>query len=337
MFVIKKSISLKEYNTFGVDVQTSYYANANTIEKVIFSINFASYNRLPILAQGAGSNTLFTSNYEGIIVHPAIKSISVVEDGPNEVIVRVGAGVVWDEFVDYCVGKGFGGVENLSHIPGDVGAAPVQNIGAYGVEVKDVIYKVEAIDIESRKPVEILPADCNFGYRSSIFKHEQRGKSIITYVLFKLKKKPEFVLGYGNLSAEVERLGEVSLQSIRQAVINIRTNKLPDTKILGSAGSFFKNPVVPMAVYNILKQQYDQMPMYAVSDEEVKIPAGWLIEQCGWKGKRVGNCGVYDKQALILVNYGGATGSEIINLAHSIQNSVKEKFGIAIDMEVNEV
>lgn len=335
MFVIKKGISLKEFNTFGVDVSTQFYAQANTLEKIIFSINFASYNHLSILPQGAGSNTLYTSDYQGIIVHPAIKCINIAEDLPQEVIVRCGAGVAWDDFVEYCVSKGLYGVENLSHIPGDVGAAPVQNIGAYGVELKDVVHKIDAIDIETRKSVVFKPEECQFGYRSSIFKHELRGRVIITHVWFKLKRKSSFTIDYGNLRQEVEALGEPSLQTVRQAVINIRSNKLPDPRQLGSAGSFFKNPIVEVSRYNAISEQYSDVPKYDISAQAVKIPAGWLIEQCGWKGKRVGNCGVYPKQALILVNYGGATGQEILNLAHLVKNDVKQKFQIDLDFEVN--
>lgn len=337
MFVIKKNISLKEYNTFGINVSSLYFANANTIEKIIFAINFASYNQIPTLVLGGGSNTLFTNNYNGVVIHPSIKSLNVVDEIGSEVILRVGAGVLWDEFVTYCVNRGFYGVENLSNIPGDVGAAPVQNIGAYGVEVKDSIFKIDAVDIETRKPFEISPAECNFGYRSSVFKHELRCKSVITYVWFKLKRKADFVLDYGNLRGEVEQLGEVNLANVRQAVINIRTRKLPDPKELGSAGSFFKNPVVPIEQYNALQQKFADVPMFKVSDEQVKIPAGWLIEQCGWKGKRVGNCGVHSNQALVLVNYGDATGQEVLDLAKSIQNSVANKFGVSIDAEVNVV
>lgn len=336
MFVIKKNISLKELNTFGIDVSAAFYAHANTIEKIIFAINFASYNQIPVLVQGGGSNTLFTGDYEGVVIHPAIKSVNIVDDLPDSAIVRAGAGVVWDEFVEYCVGKGLYGIENLSSIPGDVGAAPVQNIGAYGVELKDTIYKIDAIDSATRKPFEITPDECGFGYRDSIFKRE-KGKAIITYVWFKLSKTPQFTLNYGNLSEEVERLGGATLQNVRAAVTNIRAQKLPDPKELGNAGSFFKNPVVPMQTYQAIKQQNPDAPMFPVSDEQVKLPAGWLIEQCGWKGKRMGRCGVYDKQALVLVNHGEATGAEVIELAQSIQKSVRDRFGVEIEMEVNVV
>lgn len=335
MFVIKKNISLKRYNTFGIDVETSYYAKANTVEKVLYAINFASYNRIPIYVLGGGSNILLTQNFDGVIINPAIQGITLAEDRPDEVVLRAGAGVCWDSFVDFCVERGFYGVENLSNIPGNVGAAPIQNIGAYGVEAKDSIVKVEAIQIDARKSFELTNAECRFGYRDSIFKQELKGKSIVTYVWFKLAKSAELQVGYGNLEDELTRLGDRSLKSVRQAVINIRTAKLPDPAVEGNAGSFFKNPVIGRELFNSISQKHPNAPSYSISDDSVKIPAGWLIEQCGWKGKRVGHCGVHANQALVLVNYGQATGAEILNLAKSIQDSVRSEFNITLDMEVN--
>lgn len=335
MFVIKKNISLKRFNTFGIDVSTNYYAKANTVEKVLYAINFASYNRVPIYVLGGGSNILLTRNYDGVIINPAIQGITLMEDLADEVILKVGAGVNWDNFVAYCVEKGYGGVENLSNIPGNTGAAPIQNIGAYGVEAKDCILKVEGVQIDSRKIIELNNSECRFSYRDSIFKQELKGKVIVTYVWFKLTKNTVLQTNYGNLDEEINRLGEKTLKSVRQAVINIRTAKLPDPNVLGNAGSFFKNPVVETFHFEKIKSKYPNVPSYPVSEDLVKIPAGWLIEQCEWKGKRVGNCGVHANQALVIVNYGESTGEEIFALAQSVQSSVNQQFGIQLDMEVN--
>lgn len=335
MFVIKKNISLKGHNTFGIDVSAAYYAKANTVEKVLYAINFASYNQVPIYVLGGGSNILLIDNFDGVIINPAIQGISIVEDMANDVVLRVGAGVVWDSFVEFCVDRNLYGVENLSEIPGNVGAAPIQNIGAYGVEAKDSILKVEGVGIENRKIFELNNSECKFGYRDSIFKQELKGKVIITYVWFKLSKNKNLQTGYGNLEDELSRIGECTLQSVRRAVINIRTAKLPDPKELGNAGSFFKNPIIELSHFETIKAKYPTVPSYPVSENFVKVPAAWLIEQCGWKGKRVGNCGVHANQALVIVNYGGATGKEIFNLAEAIQNSIEKEFHIKIEMEVN--
>jgi len=335
MFVIKKDISLKPYNTFGIDITAKYYAKANTVEKILYAINFASYNKLPIFVLGGGSNILFTKNFEGVVINPAIQGVQLQSDEENSIVFRVGAGVIWDKLVDFAIQNSLGGIENLSHIPGLVGASPIQNIGAYGVEAKDTIVKVEAIDISSRKLVEFNNSECRFGYRDSIFKQELKGKVIVTYVWFRLLKNPNFVLNYGNLAEEVQKFGEVTLQNVRNAVISIRKSKLPDPAELGNAGSFFKNPVVDADKYNSLKSEYPDLNGFQVSDDFYKVPAGWLIEKAGWKGKRIGNCGVHHKQALVLVNYGGATGNEILGLASSIQQSVRERFGIELEREVN--
>jgi UDP-N-acetylmuramate dehydrogenase len=335
MPVIKKNVSLKPYNTFGIDVSVSYFVKANTLEKIFYAINFASYNQLPISIIGGGSNVLLTKDINGVVVNPFIQGLILTEETNSDAVVRVGAGMPWDSLVSLAVDHGWGGLENLSKIPGSVGAAPIQNIGAYGVEAKDTIIKVEAIDIKTRKPIELSSSECRFGYRDSIFKQELRGKVVVTYVWFKLTKKPEYQLAYGNLKEEVAKLGEVSLKNIRQTVINIRSNKLPDPATIGNAGSFFKNPVVDVALLQKIQQDYPDVPHFSVSETQVKIPAGWLIEQCGWKGKRLGSCGVHDRQALVLVNYGGATGEEILTLARSIQQSVYERFNINLDMEVN--
>jgi UDP-N-acetylmuramate dehydrogenase len=278
---------------------------------------------------------LFTKDFEGLIIQPLVPDITVLDDTNDSLMVRAGAGVNWDTFVEWCVIRGVYGIENLSFIPGSVGAAPIQNIGAYGVEVKDTIIKVEGVNMDSKKPFELINADCEFGYRDSIFKNKLKGKVIINNVVFRLSKTPNLITNYGNLEEEIGKLGEKTLQSVRTAVINIRKKKLPDPAILGNAGSFFKNPIVSKSTYNSILTKNNTVPSYPLSDEFVKIPAGWLIEQCGWKGKQIGNCGVHKDQALVIVNYGNASGSEIINLATQIQDSVKNEFGIELELEVN--
>lgn len=335
MFVIKKDISLKPFNTFGIDVTASYFAKANTVEKILYAINFASYNKLPFYVLGGGSNILFTRNIEGVVINPAIQGVQLQSDDEQYYVFRVGAGVVWDKLVEFAAENNLGGIENLSHIPGLVGASPIQNIGAYGVEAKDSIVKVEAIDVATRKPVEFNSSECHFGYRDSIFKRELKGKVIITHVWFRLSKKPTFALSYGSLADEVAKLGEVTVQNVRKAVINIRKSKLPDPSELSNAGSFFKNPVVAVDKYNALKSQHADLSGFQVSEGLYKIPAGWLIEKAGWKGKQVGRCGVHHKQALVLVNLGGATGTEILHLAAAIQQSIWDQFGIELEREVN--
>jgi UDP-N-acetylmuramate dehydrogenase len=335
MIEIKKEYSLKTRNTFGLDVWTNFFVEASTTDKISFSLNYASYYDLPILILGGGSNTLFTKDFEGLIIHPTIQGIETIEDTPDNIIAKVGAGVNWDSFVEWSVNRKLGGIENLSSIPGDVGASPIQNIGAYGVEAKDTIVKVEGLNIISKKIVELSNSDCHFDYRYSIFKGELKNKIIVTNVYFKLHKNPTLITHYGNLDEEVEKIGTQSVETVRQAVINIRKRKLPDPSEIGNAGSFFKNPVIAIETYENIKRKYEKAPSYPVSEKLVKIPAGWLIEQCGWKGKQVGNCGVHKDQALVIVNYGNATGSEIFNLARQIQKSVLDQFGIEIEMEVN--
>ncbi|NOU19968.1 MAG: UDP-N-acetylmuramate dehydrogenase [Bacteroidales bacterium] len=332
---IKKDYSLKSKNSFGLDINTQFFVEASTLDSISFALNYASYSNLPILILGGGSNILFTKDYNGLVIHPIIKGIEVTEDATDSIIVKVGAGVNWDYLVEWSVLKGLGGLENLSFIPGNVGASPIQNIGAYGVEAKDTIVKVEGLSIVSKKLVALNNSECQFDYRNSIFKNELKNKVIITYVHLKLSKKPTLVTHYGNIEEEISNLGEKSLNTIRQAIINIRKRKLPDPAELGNAGSFFKNPVVNTEIFEKIKGKFEKAPSYPVSDSVVKIPAGWLIEQCGWKGKRVGNCGVHKDQALVIVNYGNATGSEILNLAEQIQKTVLDQFGVELEMEVN--
>lgn len=333
MFIIRKGISLKELNTFGIEASSTYYVEASTLDKISFAVNFSAYNERPVAVLGGGSNTLFTKNFDGMVLRPTIRGIVLGDDMPKEVTLRVGSGVRWDALVEFCVSKGLHGLENLSGIPGDVGGAVVQNIGAYGAEVSECVAKVEGINIKTREHFNLSNEECAFGYRNSIFKGELRN-SVVTYVVFKLAKKADFRLDYGDLRSVVEAQGEPTLANVRQAVIDIRSKKLPDYRVLGNAGSFFKNPVVSASCFAELQSKHTDIPVHKLDNGMVKLHAAWLIEQCGWKGKRVGNCGVYEHQALVLVNHGGATGNEIVELANSIKSSVKERFGVELEPEV---
>jgi UDP-N-acetylmuramate dehydrogenase len=275
------------------------------------------------------------NDFKGLILHSKIQSIKIIREDEDFVIMEVGSGLVWDDFVAYCVTNGYGGAENLSLIPGEVGASAVQNIGAYGVEVQDLILEVKAIKIDSSETSTFQNEECNYGYRNSIFKNELKGRYIITSVVFKLSRKPNFKLNYQHLEEEVLKNGGITLQNIRKTIIAIRESKLPDTKLLGNAGSFFMNPVISKSKFIDLQVLYPNIPHYYVTENEEKLPAGWLIDQCGWKGKSIGNAAVHEKQALVLVNKGGATGAEIVLLACEIQKSVKERFGIGLQTEVN--
>lgn len=284
---------------------------------------------------GGGNNILFTRRFGGTLIRPVGKNITIKANLDDSVIVEAEAGVEWDDMVEWSVERELWGMENLSLIPGTVGAAPVQNIGAYGAEAKDVIERVHYYDAKERRHHTMGNAECRFAYRESIFKHELRGKAIITSVEFRLSKSQQPSLGYGDLAKEVEARGRVTLKNIREAVCSIRRSKLPDTAVLGNAGSFFKNPIVNKDVSEKLKQEYENMPVYPVSEQNCKLAAGWLIDQAGLKGYRQGNVGVHERQALVLVNFGGATGEEVISLSELVRERVKEKFGITIDPEVN--
>ncbi len=285
---------------------------------------------------GGGNNILFTKRYEGTLIHPAGRNISILSEDAEHLTVEVEAAVEWDDFVAWCVERELWGAENLSLIPGNVGASPVQNIGAYGSEAKDVISKVHFYDVAERKHCTLSNEECHFAYRDSIFKRELRGRAIITSVEFSLSKVANPNLGYGDLARETEARGGATLKNIREAVCAIRRNKLPDTAVLGNAGSFFKNPIVEKDIAEALMAKYENMPHYPAADpEKRKLAAGWLIDQAGLKGYRSGNVGVHDRQALVLVNHGGATGGEVMALAHHVQQCVAEKFGVEIEAEVN--
>lgn len=332
---ITENASLLSYNTFGINVSADYLIEYSTVAELCEVLGLELVKSQRVLHIGGGSNLLFLSNFNGVILHSKIDGIQLVSENTASVIVEVGAGVVWDDFVAYCVSNGWGGVENLSLIPGEVGASAVQNIGAYGVEVQDIIVGVTAIEVDTLQLKQFSVTDCKYGYRESVFKNEWKGKYIITSVSFSLDKTPTFKLQYQHLEAEVLKNGELNLQNIRNTIITIRESKLPDPRVAGNAGSFFMNPVISKAQFNKLQEQYPAMPHYFVSETEEKVPAGWLIDQCGWKGKQLGNAAVHDKQALVIVNKGGATGNEIVALAKQIQASVMATFGVELHPEVN--
>jgi len=327
--------SLTELNTFGIAAKAKLLIHYQTENELIELIQSEILQGEKVLHIGGGSNLLFQKDFDGIILHSEIKYISEKSETDVEITVEVGGGVCWDDFVEYAVKNNLGGVENLSLIPGEVGAAAIQNIGAYGVEVCDTIREVNAIHLQSGKNQTFKVEECDYNYRESIFKSSLKGQYAITSVVFKLSKKPNYKLDYQHLEKQVLEKGEISLRSIRQTIISVRESKLPDPKITGNAGSFFMNPVISKTDFEKLILEYPEMPHYFVSNETEKIPAAWLIDQCGWKGKRVGNAGVHDKQALVLVNKGGATGSEIAHLAFLVQDSVQSKFGIKLTPEVN--
>jgi UDP-N-acetylmuramate dehydrogenase len=332
--MIRKNYSVKSYNTFGLNYKAEFFVSIDSENDAVKLFQEKGSLKMPILILGNGSNILFTGDYNGTIIHPDLGGLNLEEENPDYVIASAGAGVGWDSFVGWTVGNGYGGIENLSLIPGTVGAAPIQNIGAYGVEVKDSIEKIRAVAIENGAVREFNKDECRFGYRSSIFKTELKGSYLITRVYFRLSTKPLLNLIYGSLASEAAALGGASLNNVREAVIKIRSSKLPDPEVIGNAGSFFKNPVVDMPTAETLRKRYPQMPCYDDASGGIKLAAGWLIEQCGWKGKRSGNAGVHDRQALIIVNYGNASGREILNLSEEIRRSVWYRFEVELEREV---
>ena len=333
---IQHNYPLLAHNTFGMDVEASVFVEYESVTELKEILLHQLCPEGKWLHIGGGSNLLFTGDFDGMILHSAIKGFEVVSENEDEVLVRAGAGEVWDDFVAYTVEKGWYGAENLSLIPGEVGASAVQNIGAYGVEAKDLIVKVDTLEVETGKERVFGNDDCGYAYRESVFKHALKGKYIVTHVTYRLSKHPSYRLDYGNVRAELEKRGcELTLENVRRTIIDIRESKLPDPKVQGNAGSFFMNPIVPRPLFEELLGKYPSMPFYEVDAERVKIPAAWMIDQCGWKGKQLGHAGVHSKQALVLVNCGGATGREIIALSEEIQRSVFDKFGVRISPEVN--
>lgn len=331
---ILENISLRSYNTFGIDVLAKQFVSVNTIKELQDVLN---YNTNIFILSG-GSNMLLTKDIEKLVVHINIKGIVIDKQDENTVQVTANAGENWHDFVLWAVDNNYGGIENLSLIPGAVGTCPIQNIGAYGVEVKQTITKVKAVEIDTGNIVEFTNNQCKFGYRDSIFKNNAKGKYIIVAVSFKLTKKNHNLnTSYGAIEEEL-KLNDIkhpTLKNISDAVIKIRNSKLPNPKEIGNSGSFFKNPVIDINQYKKLKQKFSDIPSYPVSDLEVKVPAGWLIEKAGFKGKKFGNYGIHERQALVLVNYGGASGKAIYNLAKKIQTTIASKFGISLEIEVN--
>ena len=337
--MIYKNVSLKKYNTFGLDYKADCMIHLENEQEAIEFFNGNVVWNKPFLVLGSGSNILFTQDFKGTILYPEMSGIKIEEKDSNvgEVIVSAGAGINWDDFVAWTVDRGFGGIENLSLIPGKIGATPVQNIGAYGIEVKDQIVNVRALNINDGSIRIFENNECEFGYRNSIFKKSEKGRYLVTRVSYRLSINPHLNLRYDSLKEEVNKLGPETLQNTRQAVINIRRNKLPDPEIIGNAGSFFKNPVVKKSVVANLKNLYPDLPVYSDHEDYMKLASGWLIDRCGWKGKRRGDAGVHEKQALVLVNYGKATGKEILDLSEEIKESVRDKFGLDLEREVEVV
>ncbi len=334
---IHENYPLKDKNTFRIDVKAKWFAEVhseNEVKEFLCLIEFKSSVKLIL---GSGSNILFTGDFPGIVIKNSIPGIKIIEENESTALVEAGAGVIWDELVHYCVGQNLGGIENLSLIPGTVGAAPIQNIGAYGQELKDVFETAEGFFIEDGGFRKFSKTECGFGYRDSIFKNELKGKFIITKIILRLSKTPVLNFEYGTVKSELEKLNlkEISVKDVSDAVCRIRKSKLPNPEEIGNAGSFFKNPEITELKFESLKKDYPDMIGYKLGSGNVKAAAGWLIEKCGWKGKRIGNTGAHAKQSLVLVNYGNAAGKEILNLADHIKESVHKKFGIELKEEVN--
>jgi len=327
---------LRKNHAFGTEATTSYYFEFTETEDLQGFLNTnKDWKNQEILILGEGSNLLFVNDFQGLVISPNVPGIKIIHEDRNNIWLEAGAGLVWDQLVEYAVFNRWGGIENLSLIPGKTGAAAVQNIGAYGTEIQERIESVTGFDLETLTEYTIENTECQYDYRDSIFKNQLKNRFVITSVVLKLDKFPEFVLNYGDLKSEVEKLGAVDLRTIRQTVIRIRESKLPDPKVTGNAGSFFKNPIVETVLAEQLLADFPNMPHYPAGEGKTKLAAGWLIEQCGWKGFRRGDAGVHEKQALVLVNYGNATGRQIFDLSEEIRQSVHEKFGVELEREVN--
>lgn len=332
---IEHQVSLRSFNTFGMDATASRFVRCGSVDSILELLHAPIAGNLLVL--GGGSNILFTRNVEGVVLKNEIRGIDIIDSDDEFVRVRTGAGENWHQLVCFCVEQGFAGMENLSLIPGNTGASPIQNIGAYGVELKDIFDSLEAVHIGEKSLHTFLAADCGFGYRESVFKSRYRNQFIITSVTFRLRKNPVFHTEYGPIRQELERMAvkELSIRAIAQAVINIRSSKLPDPSVIGNAGSFFKNPVVDHQQFVQIRSSYPDVVSFPAPDEKFKLAAAWLIEQCGWRGYRRGDAGCHEKQALVLVNYGNARGAEIRDLANEIVASVFRKFGVQLETEVN--
>lgn len=337
MIAIDENVSLKPYNTFGLEVTARYFTEIKETGQLIALLQDPAWTSVKKLFLGGGSNILLLNDFDGLVIKISIKGITPTEETGGYVILRAGAGEIWHEFVLYCIERNLGGIENMSLIPGTVGAAPMQNIGAYGAEIKDTFHCLEALNLETLQTEVFDRERCTFGYRESFFKHEGKNRYVILNVSFRLSKQPVINASYGAIRQTLAEMGVDSptIRDVSNAVIRIRRSKLPDPAEIGNSGSFFKNPEIPKEEYLKIRGEYPAMPGYEVSEDRVKVPAGWLIEQAGWKGKRFGEVGVHDQQALVLVNFGKGSGAEISDLATRIQASVAEKFGITISPEVN--
>ncbi|MFY9309337.1 MAG: UDP-N-acetylmuramate dehydrogenase [Bacteroidia bacterium] len=335
--VVRENFSLKKLNTFGIDAFAKYYVELDTLTGFQEILSDNAYKTEQKLILGGGSNILFTKDFNGVVLKNKLKGITVVDETADHYFIKAGAGEVWHEFVMHCVTNNYAGLENLSLIPGCVGASPMQNIGAYGVEIKDCFHELEALRIEDLTLHTFSNSDCKFGYRESVFKHEYKNQFIITSVTYRLNKRPVLNTSYGAIEKELEAMGVAapSIQTISKAVCNIRSSKLPDPAQIGNAGSFFKNPEITADKHKLLKEKFPELVSYSLAGGNYKLAAGWLIEQCGWKGKTFGDAGVHKLQALVLVNYNNATGNEIYQLSQKVMDSVKEKFGVDLEREVN--
>lgn len=334
---IRQNFSLKPFNTFHLDVSSAYFVEIHSVKELQQLISDTRYSALTKLVLGGGSNLLFTNNFEGLVISNCILGIEKLEENNDLIRIQSGAGESWNDLVMYCVANHYGGIENLSLIPGKVGAAPIQNIGAYGVELKDVFEELEAVHLTTGEVKTFTNSNCRFGYRDSIFKNELRNQFMITRVALNLSRHPVFNTSYGAIETELITMGvaDKNIKAISDAVCNIRRSKLPDPALIGNAGSFFKNPEVKKETYDSLKKDFPELVAYKTQGDQMKLAAGWLIEQCGWKGKKSGHVGMHQQQALVLVNYGGATGKELIDHAVAVQQSIHEKFGVVLEMEVN--
>lgn len=334
---VHQNYSLKKLNTFGIDATAKHFADLSSIEQFKELLSDKQYTTASKLILGGGSNLLFTKNFDGIVLKNSLKGIELIKEDTEAYYVKSAAGEVWHEFVMHCIQNNYAGLENLSLIPGCVGASPMQNIGAYGVEIKDSFYELEALNMHDHTIQKFTNSDCKFGYRESVFKRELKNQFIITSVTFKLNKTPNLNTSYGAIEQELEKMGvkELSIQAISKAVCNIRSSKLPNPAEIGNAGSFFKNPEVAKTKFETLKIEFPGIVGYELENGNVKLAAGWLIEQCGWKGKTFGDAGVHKLQALVLVNYANAKGNEIYDLSQKIMDSIKEKYGVELEREVN--
>ncbi len=334
---VLQNISLREFNTFGLNIYSSYFTSINDVKDLEALLHNKEFAGKKYMILGGGSNVLFIHDFEGLILRNELRGIHIINEDENYVWVKAASGELWQELVLWSIDRNLGGIENLSLIPGSVGAGPMQNIGAYGVELKDVFYELEAMNLTTFEMKTFNKVDCKFGYRESVFKHELKDQYFISSVTFQLNKNPILNISYGAISQELSKMNveNPTVKDVSDAVIHIRKSKLPDPKILGNSGSFFKNPEINMEQYNSLKESFPAIVGYPIAHNKIKLAAGWLIEQCGWKGKRIGETGSHKDQSLVLVNYGFATGREIYTLALQIKQSVFEKFGVVIEPEVN--